>query len=186
MASGRNGAECINSFALVAYIPDPLGQFLDDLRRELVPDCVPRAHVTLLPPRPLVVEIDEAWQYLDSSLKAFPSFEVRCGQVQKFQSTSVIYIGLDLGRDELEAMHTVLNQGPTEFQEPFQYHPHITLAQDLAPERVKDVYNLAIRRWVEYNSNRSFVVDGVTFVQGTNCNQWIDLAHFTLRAPQPV
>jgi len=27
----------LNVFALVIYIPDPLGRFLDDLRRELVP-----------------------------------------------------------------------------------------------------------------------------------------------------
>ena len=41
----------MNQFALVIYIPDPLGRFLDDLRRELAPDCVPHAHVSVLPPQ---------------------------------------------------------------------------------------------------------------------------------------
>ena len=48
----------LNVFALVIYIPDPLGRFLDDLRRELVPGCNPHAHVSVLPPRPLAVD----WQ----------------------------------------------------------------------------------------------------------------------------
>ena len=43
----------LNIYALVIYVPAPLGRFLDDLRRELVPTYKPRAHVSVLPPRPL-------------------------------------------------------------------------------------------------------------------------------------
>ena len=53
----------VNSYALVSYIPDPLRRFLDDLRRELVPGCVPAAHVTVLPPRPLSGTVEEAIDY---------------------------------------------------------------------------------------------------------------------------
>ena len=35
MSGGNNGAVPINCFALVTYIPGPLGEFLDQLRREL-------------------------------------------------------------------------------------------------------------------------------------------------------
>ena len=52
MLCDSSGQDVVNSFSLVAYIPDPLRKFLDDLRRELVPGCVPNAHVTILPPRP--------------------------------------------------------------------------------------------------------------------------------------
>ena len=48
--------ERLNVFALVIYIPGPLGKFLDDLRRELVPSYNPHAHVSVLPPRPLAVD----------------------------------------------------------------------------------------------------------------------------------
>jgi len=51
----------INSFALVSYIPEPLAGFLDRLRQELVPDCFLRAHVTILPPRPICSPPGEAW-----------------------------------------------------------------------------------------------------------------------------
>ncbi len=32
----------VNSFAVVAYIPNPLRSFLDALRLELAPDCLPK------------------------------------------------------------------------------------------------------------------------------------------------
>ena len=54
--------ERLNVYALVIYIPDPLGRFLDHLRRELVPAYKPHAHVSVLPPRPLFVD----WQTADS------------------------------------------------------------------------------------------------------------------------
>ena len=38
--------ERLNVFALVIYVPGPLGKFLDDLRRKLVPGCNPHAHVS--------------------------------------------------------------------------------------------------------------------------------------------
>jgi hypothetical protein len=45
--------ERLNVFALVIYIPGPLGLYLDELRRDLVPDYDPHAHVSVLPPRTL-------------------------------------------------------------------------------------------------------------------------------------
>ena len=52
----------INSFALVSYIPEPLAGFLDRLRQELVPNCFLRAHVTILPPRPICSSPEAAWE----------------------------------------------------------------------------------------------------------------------------
>ncbi len=49
-----------NQFALVSYIPDPLGNFLDRLRLDLVPGCSPHAHVTVLPPRPICADERQA------------------------------------------------------------------------------------------------------------------------------
>ena len=50
----------LNVFALVLYVPSPLGIFLDNLRRELAPACNPHAHVSLLPPRSVAVSWEEA------------------------------------------------------------------------------------------------------------------------------
>ena len=53
-------------FALVSYIPDPLGAFLDDLRLKLAPKCKPHAHITILPPRPICAEPHIAIQEIRS------------------------------------------------------------------------------------------------------------------------
>lgn len=178
-----NGAEPINSFALVAYIAGRLGEFLDDLRRDLVPACMPRAHVTILPPRPLAVRPDEAWDYIHPIIKDLPAFAVKTASVEIFESTSVIFVNLATGRDELRQMHDRLNRGPVHSDEPFPYHPHVTLAQDLRPEDVRQVFETAKARWAEYTGERSFSTDTVTFVQNTSCNRWLDLAHCNLGVP---
>ncbi len=178
-----DGAEPINSFALVTYIPGQLGEFLDELRRELVPACMPHAHVTILPPRPLSVTPEEAWSHMYPLIKDFSAFEVHTTEVDIFGSTSVIFVGVGAGRTELRQMHDRLNHGPSGFAEPFPYHPHITLAQELDPDQVAEVYRTAKRRWAEYRGERSFSADTVTFVQNTTRNQWLDLAHCHLGVP---
>lgn len=186
MECRKNGAEPVNSYALVAYIPAPLGRFLDELRCELAPACVPRAHVTILPPRPLAVSVAEAWNQLSAPLRDFPAFEIECGGVEMFDSTSVIYIAVRSGRQQLKRMHDVLNTGVVAFAEPFAYHPHITIAQELPDGGAPHAYETARRRWAEYRGKRTFPVEAITFVQNTNLNLWIDLAHCVLGTPEPV
>jgi 2'-5' RNA ligase len=182
MSCGDDGAVPINCFALVTYIPDPLGEFLDHLRRELIPGCLPRAHVTILPPRPVLAPTGEAVARLNEWLADLEAFEIEAGKVEVFESTSVIHIGLGRGRDALKSMHGQLNAGPLEFAEPFEYHPHITLAQDFDPQQVPRLLQDAKRRWAEYAGPRVFPVETITFVQNTTLNRWIDLAHWTVGA----
>jgi 2'-5' RNA ligase len=186
MSSGNNGAERINCFALVTYIPGPLGAFLDDLRRELVPACLPRAHVTILPPRPVSAPTAEAVEQLHEWISKVPTFRIEGGAIEVFGTTSVIYIGLGPGADELRRIHDRFNAGPLGFAEPHRYHPHITLAQDFPAEQAPQLRELAERRWAEYPGERSFPAETVTFVQNTTDNRWVDLAHWTLGAvPTP-
>jgi 2'-5' RNA ligase len=176
---GSNGAQgtAINSFALISYLPEPLAGFLDSLRCELVPRCQARSHVTVLPPRPLVAGVpDSAWRDLNNHLNDFPPFRVELTSIDVFEGTNVIYLSVGAGYCELERMHGALNRGPLEFCEPFEYHPHVTLAQQLLPEQVESAGALARRRWHEFPYSRSFMVDRLTFVQNTIENRWTDLA----------
>src|SRR2546428_14084313 len=101
MAFGTDGAQRINLFALVVYIPDPLAGFLDDLRKELVADCLPRAHVTILPPRPLKAETDAAIEQARTVDRGFAPVESATGEVEVFPPTDGIYNGSHMGRREL-------------------------------------------------------------------------------------
>jgi 2'-5' RNA ligase len=131
----------------------------------------------VLPLRPLAEGLPEhAWRDLNSHLDDFPPFRVELASVEIFPSTNVIFLQVGAGAAELKQMHEALNQGPLKFAEPFQYHPHVTLAQQFPPEEVELKAALARRRWREFPYSHSFVVEKLTFVQNTVENHWADLA----------
>jgi 2'-5' RNA ligase len=185
MVCQPNGAERINLFALVTYIPDPLGKFLDNLRKELVPGCVPHAHVTILPPRPLTSAAWQAEEQIRLATAEMAAFEIDAGDVEVFPVTDVVYIGIRSGGVELREMHGRLNRDHLSYQEPFRYHPHITLGQELPAGKAAEVADLAAQRWREYSGPRRFPVDMLSFVQSTANNLWVDLSNHPLLA-QPT
>ncbi len=184
--SGNGGGSPINSFALVSYLPDPLAGYLDHLRTELVTECHARAHVTVLPPRPLGCLPEDAWREIQDALRDFQPLRVELGQVDVFPQTQVVYVSLKMGHSALKRLHDVLNAGCVAFEEPFEYHPHITVGQDLKPEKVAAAVELASRRWREFPGARWFEVDKLTLVQNTLDNRWMDLRVSLLSSPVTI
>jgi 2'-5' RNA ligase len=172
--------ELLNIFALVIYIPDPLGMYLDDLRRELVPHYNPHAHVSVLPPRPLGVTWQTASGEAEAVMAKAEPFEVELTDVSVFPITGVVYLEVGRGGGELRSMHQAMNRTSLAFQEPFVYHPHITLAQELPTGGEREARDLAERRWKEYTGPRSFQAEHAVFVQSTLNACWIDLAEIPL------
>jgi len=181
----------INSFALVSYLPGPLAELLDEIRHDFAPESRAKAHVTILPPRPLLEfagetsdqGIAEAMEQLRVRLLEFPPFKVALGEIEIFEGTQVIYVSIQNGFTELERMHAALNTGRVAFQEPYPYHPHVTIAQELAPEDVHNAAQFARWRWSEFKHSRSAWIDRLTFVQNTIENCWTDLAMLNLGSP---
>jgi hypothetical protein len=172
--------ERLNVFALVTYIPGPLGEFLDDLRRKLVPGCNPHAHISLLPPRPLAVDWSVASEQVRRVLNGWSPFEIELTGIAIFPVTDVIYLQVGRGAAELQQVHNAMNAGALEFQEPFSYHPHITLAQELPRDKVADTSEQAHRLWRDYTGLRYFPAEQAAFVQNSLGNCWIDLAKYSL------
>lgn len=173
----------INCYALVAYIGGHLGDFLNELRRDIEPcTMAPRAHLTLLPPRPLAANVDAAAasRHVGDVLAHLPPLEVSLGNVEIFPVTSVAYLSIDGGFLQLKRLHDHLNTGPVCFAEPFHYHPHVTLAQGLTPEQAVPVHAEAVRRWTAYRGPRFFSAEAFSFVQGNSAKGWIDLAEYSL------
>lgn len=172
--------ERINSYALVAYFPDPLAAFLDRLRRELVPNCFLHAHVTVLPPRPLLAPVEKAWARVRNAAPEFTPFDLELTEVKVLPVSDVICISLGRGEAELKRMHEALNVGDLGYREPFPYHPHVTVGQQLSPDQLDEFREVARRRWAEYTQSRTQRVERVTFVQNTRRNVWIDLGECEL------
>jgi 2'-5' RNA ligase len=172
----------LNVFALVIYIPDPLGRFLDDLRRDLVPGCNPHAHVSVLPPRPLAVDWQVAGEQVRVCAGNWVPFDIVLQRLRIFPVTNVIYLELGEGVTEMFRIHAAMNSQALEFDEPFSYHPHITLAQEIPPGHVAAVSRRAQELWDGYTGPRSFRAERTALVQNTLGNCWVDLAEFSLGA----
>src|SRR5437867_1798782 len=98
----------LNVFALVIYLPDPLGRFLDDLRRKLVPGCNPHAHVSVLPPRPIAGDWQVARDQVRSLAEAWTPFDITLSGIGVFPVTNVIYVELGQGAAEMRALHAAM------------------------------------------------------------------------------
>ena len=92
----------------------------------------------------------------------------------------VIYLEVEKGYSELLRIHFALNQGVLAFTEPWPYHPHLTIAQNLLPEHAEELAEKISDRWKQWKGDRSFQVESVTFVQNTLSNHWVDLKEFRL------
>jgi 2'-5' RNA ligase len=172
----------LNVFALVIYIPDPLGRFLDDLRRDLVPGCNPHAHISVLPPRPLAVDWQVAGEQVRVCAGNWVPFDIVLQRIRIFPVTNVIHLELGEGETEMCRIHAAMNSQALEFDEPFAYHPHITLAQEIPPGHVAAVNRRAQELWDGYTGPRSFRAERTALVQNTLGNCWVDLAEFSLGA----
>ena len=173
--------ERLNVFALVIYIPAPLGNFLDDLRRELVPHYNPHAHVSVLPPRPLAVDWREASAQARALIEGWTPFDIELSSIQRFPVTDVVYIDIGPSASQLRRIHATMNPALA-FQEPFPYHPHVTLAQEMPHEQVQPLVDRAQRSWQAFTGARTFRADRAVFVQNTLSGHWIDLAEYSMGA----
>ena len=172
----------LNSYALVAYLRGPLADFVDNLRRGFTPDCTHRAHVTLLPPRPLACGVEEAIAHCENVLHDTKPFDVRAGTVSLFEASEVVKLSVDSGREQLRSLHDELNRGPLRHAEKFEYEPHITLAQDVAPEQLQDCNRKARDAWQKIGPASKFALSVCTFVQEAKCDDWSYLATVQLGA----
>jgi 2'-5' RNA ligase len=179
------GGRTLGQFALVSYIPDPLAAFLDRLRLDLTPNCNPRAHVTVLPPRPIANDSDLniLTHHLEAESRLALPFEVALGDIDTFPATKVIFVNLARGERELHALHENLNAGQLEYDGPFPYHPHITIAQDFDPAQVDEFARIAREQWLRYDGPRRFMVECLSFVQNVAPGTWVDLARIPLAQP---
>lgn len=191
LSTGKGGhslsdEQTVGLFALVAYLPDPLASFLDDLRVELTPGCNPHAHVTILPPRPITDELKVIIQQIADDLKGAVPFRVELGDIEMFEATSVIYLGLARGASELRRLYAALNYGSLQYNEHFPYHPHITIAQNILSDEAARLAPVAREKWARYRGPRSFVVSALSFVQHVAPSIWADVATLPLGIEVPV
>lgn len=166
----------VDQFAVVVYVPPPLGPYLDVIRRRTAPWLPPgRSHVSVVPPRPLNGNAPAVWRELRRRFEACRRFEVEATEVHVFESSRVIYLEIGEGAGRLRELHELANRGPWSFQDPYPYHPHITLAQQVPEERFAETLERVKALWERYRGPRRFPVEKLHFVQNSVVNLWADL-----------
>jgi 2'-5' RNA ligase len=173
-------------YALVAYLKNPAGGFVENLRRELHPD-LPQlaAHLTILPPRPLQGTESSALQVLERICGNEVPFEVTLGDVETFiPVTPTVYIRVDAAAARMRELHSKLNTEALGFQEEWPYIPHLTIVKMSAEGLARTAYQMARERWAHYAGSRRILLEKLTFVREDvregvpNC--WVDLASVVL------
>ncbi|MFB3814486.1 MAG: 2'-5' RNA ligase family protein [Terriglobales bacterium] len=170
-------------FALVAYVRSPLGEFVEQLRRDLHPDHpeLP-AHVTVLPPRRLRGQVNEAEQIIHQVCRTVEPFEVGMGDVETFAPiTPTVFIRVAHAAYRLRELHDKLNVNGLQYEEPWPYMPHLTIAKLSDIESARRAAEISRQRWAAYQDTRRILVDQLTFVrEGSSMHDWIDLTPFPL------
>ena len=173
-------------YALVAYLKNPAGGFVENLRRELHPDLPHMAaHLSILPPRPLQGSESSALQVLERICGGEEPFEVSLGDVETFiPVTPTVYIRVDCAAGRMSELHSKLNTEALAFQEEWPYIPHVTIVKMSAEPPAQTAFQLARRRWSDYQGNRRILLEKLTFVReevredvradAPSC--WVDLA----------
>ncbi len=118
-------------YALVAYVRNPVGEFVERLRRQLHPE-LPHlaAHLTVLPPRLLQGTERSAVAILEEVCSLVAPFTVTLGDVETFvPRTPTVFIRVAEASYRMRELHDQLNTKALAAQEEWPYMPHLTIVK---------------------------------------------------------
>jgi 2'-5' RNA ligase len=165
-------------YALVAYVKNALGEFVENLRQELHPDLphLP-AHLTILPPRVLQASELSALERLEEVCSRVQPFEVGLGEAETFVPvTPTVFIRVDFAAYRMCELHAQLNAKALKADEEWPYMPHLTIAKLSSEELAYQAFITARDRWAQFRGSRRILVNELTFVREQQQNRWVDLA----------
>jgi len=169
-------------YALVAYVRNAVGEFVENLRQELHPDLphLP-AHVTILPPRWLQGDELEALETLEDVCSRAEPFEVSLGDVETFiPVTPTVFIRVAHAAHRMRELHDRMNTQALACAEEWPYMPHLTIVKISTEELAQKAYVFARDRWALFAGSRQIRLSELTFVREEEQNRWVDLADIPL------
>lgn len=155
-------------FALVTYVPAPLGAVLDDIRQSLPGSHFAQAHITILPPRPLRLPVDAASAYARHVLAPFTSFEVELNEVKVFPETAILYLNLSDGDRMVHDLHDALDSGDLFHREEFEFRPHLTLGGPIPPQSLSQSRREVEEVWASLGDQKRFSVREIVALWATD------------------
>jgi len=96
------------------------------------------AHITLVTTTP-TQDWEAAREHVREVARTQTPFMVTIAGTGSFRPVSpVVFINVEDGFEECVELHEKLQTGPLERELPFAYHPHVTVAHDVAPESLDE------------------------------------------------
>jgi 2'-5' RNA ligase len=164
-------------------IPEPYTSELQDWRERLgdpnAADIPP--HVTLLPPTELGTDdLDEVEEHLRAVAERHVPFTMHLRGTGTFRPISpVVFVPLVQGIGECERLELDVRTGPLLREVKFPYHPHVTVAHDLAD----DLLDRAFDELGTYDAR--FQVWGFTLFEKGKDEVWRPQRDFPFSTPLP-
>ncbi|MEV4488976.1 2'-5' RNA ligase family protein [Micromonospora coxensis] len=158
-------------------IPEPWGGMLTRRRVEAGDPQVVPAHVTLLGPTEIpVAALPAVEEHLARVAATHLPFTLHLRGTGTFRPvTQVVFVAVAAGISECELLAAAINAAPELHREArFPYHPHVTVAQDVAPEALDRAYeDLA-------DFSAMFEVDSFTLFSHSGETRWQPRRDFRL------
>ena len=164
-------------YALVTYVRNPVGEFVEELRRELHPTTAElAAHLTILPPRELTGTEAAALEFLEEACGRVVPFNVELGDVETFlPTTPTVFIEVKRAAYRMRELHDQLSGKGLRGEESWPYIPHLTILKTERDEQARAAYVVARERWAKFPGKRQVHVDELMFVR-ENGGCWEDVA----------
>jgi len=160
-------------------VPAPWAEQLADWRRRVGDPQAARVppHVTLLPPTRVPAEaLAEIDAHLSTVAAAFPPFEMHLSGTGTFRPVSeVVFVVVAAGIAQCEQLEATVRSGPLARETRFPYHPHVTVAHDIAP----DGLDLAYQGLADFDAR--FPVPAFTAFEQETGGVWVPRREFVLR-----
>jgi 2'-5' RNA ligase len=125
-------------------IPSPWAAVLDKARADAgdpMAAFIP-SHVTLLGPTDVPASsLSSIEEHLSALAPRFRPFPVQLRGTGTFRPlTQVVFVAVAAGISEFERLAAAVRAGPLERELHFPYHPHVTVAHDIATEALDKVF----------------------------------------------
>jgi 2'-5' RNA ligase len=164
-------------YALVAYVRNPIGEFVSNLRQELHPTIAhTEAHLTILPPRDLMGSEAAALEFLEESCSHVIPFTVELGEVETFlPTTPTVFIQVKRAAYRLRELHDQLCGKGLRCDESWPYIPHVTILKAESNEQATSAFAIAREHWSRFRGDRQVQVEELMFVRERD-GLWQDIA----------
>ena len=154
-------------YALVTYVRNSVGEFVENLRRELHP-TMPHmpAHLTILPPRELQGSEGRALEFLEEQCGRVIPFDVELGDVETFlPTTPTVFIQVARFAYRMRELHDQLSLQDLRCIENWPYIPHLTIVKTERDEQAREASVVARERWAGFQGPRRVHVGELMFVR---------------------